>query len=556
LTATHDGNKARRKIIVYLSSPLILAGILVFLIIIDKLTRLLGITLSPLQKLVALSIAMVFILVGLFLKLPLAYRVISNFSGLTKEEIELIHAERLFRAIDYVTFLSGFILVFSIYLDEKIAVYNLDIARYYNDTSAYLQVSSLSLKNISFWAGDYPFTLPLFYKTVGYNLENYFNQTRMNQVAYIQFLFSIFSWSLLAIVISLTIKDKLAKIFSCAVILMIGASIDISSWDKAMLSESISTSLLVIFLATIIFSGIVWEKKRKYPAWKQILFLGILLLVGIIYSFARDTNSFFILFLGGAMVVGIFIPAIRRHPLFISYIAILAGFISIFILQTISVNNGKRETRGLIHVVYDRVIQSEDYLNYYIQQGMPYNEKVVAIALIQSHVETIKAERDPELKPFFTWMEHHGEIIAVKFLLSHPSYVLFAPMQDFWEIVNSGSSGYRKINAFPNTRINILTTIFYTKTKQWLFLPLILFLFEIVILWRKREGRIIWYLALALFLSTFPLALLVWHSDSYEIMRHSLQIAVNLHLSAWIVIILLFDKSMELIKRLLIERGS
>jgi hypothetical protein len=56
-------------------------------------------------------------------------------------------------------------------------------------------------------------------------------------------------------------------------------------------------------------------------------------------------------------------------------------------------------------------------------------------------------------------------------------------------------------------------------------------------------------MTLALFLSAYPLAILVWQSDPTDIERHALQIAVQLRLASWVVIALILEQCIGFLKK-------
>jgi len=533
---------------VYLPSILILVGILILIIIILQPYKQYGLFLSVPQKFIVIVLAVIIILSGFYLKSSPGAHVLSAFSGLSMDEIRLICSRRSFHFLEYSIVLMGFFMVFCLYQDEKSAVLSLDIPRFYNDTPSYLETSSFSLNDIHIWAGKRPFTVPLFYKLIGYTLANFQDQNAMNRVAGVQGLISILSWTILAGSFSMVIKDRFVKVIGFATLLLLGTSIDITSWDKEMLTESISTSFLVVFLATIIIAGLLWDQKRPISAWIQFFMVSAILMTGIFYSFARDQNAYFILFMGALMVFGVAFVRIRMHPLFFSYLVVMTGFLSVFILQNTSANLGRRFEGAIKHIISDRIVPSLGNLDYYIQQGMPFDDTVARMASGDFHHGVIPYSSNA-MPQFLKWVSTHGKTVTMKFLLSHPLYTLSAPWQDFWEIVNSNNHEYRKVRASPNFRVALFSAIMYPQSKWIPCVFAILFILTLLTIWKNSQGKSIWYLALALFITTYPMALFVWHADTYEIRRHAYQVAFQLRLASWIVIVLLLERWAVVLKR-------
>jgi uncharacterized membrane protein YhhN len=321
-----------------------------------------------------------------------------------------------------------------------------------------------------------------------------------------------------------------------------------------MLTESLSTSLLVIFLATILYAGVLWDRKRTNSTWKQFLVVISIILTGILYSFARDTNSYFVLFIGGVMTAGIILRAVRSHPLFPSYLAVLVSFIAIFGAQSISASNGRRFEFPLIHIVYERIMPSQGNLNFFIQHGMPFNDTLASMNLkdfrsaeLHNYIETTPS--DPSMAAFVDWIDSHGKTVMMEFYLSHPAYFFTAPLGDFWHFVNSENSEYRANIGIPGPRISILTEFFYPRNQWWPILAAGLFIIALWVILKRMDTSAAWVVTLILFLSIYPLALLVWHSDTYEIERHAFQVAFELRLASWIVIVFLMERGLDYLKR-------
>jgi hypothetical protein len=538
--------RTRAKWKVYLPSILSLLGISIIIIITVQPYKQFGLFLSIPQKIITALIAGIILLSGIYLNSIFGARVLSIFSGYSMDEIGDIHSRGFFPFLETSVLLMGLLLVFCIYQDEKSAVLSLFISRYFNDTPGYVNTASFSMNDIRFWAGERSFTLPIFYKLNGYTMANFQSIYVMDRVAGIQAFISILSWTVLAGLFSMAIKDRFVKVAGFAAILFLGASIDITSWDKAMLSESISTSLLVLFLATILGAGFLWDKKRPISAWIQFFIVSAILMTGIFYSFARDQNAYFILFMGALMVFGIAFVRIRMHPLFFSYLVVMTGFLSVFILQNASANLGRRFEGAIKHIIADRIVPSLGNLDYYIQQGMPYDDTVARMASGDFHHGAIPYSS--AMPQFLKWVSTHGKTVTMKFLLSHPLYTVSAPWQDFWEIVNSNNPAYRKVRASPNFRVALFSAIMYPQSKWIPFVFAILFILTLLTIWKNSHRKAIWYLALALFITTYPMALFVWHADTYEIKRHAYQVAFQLRLASWMVIVLLLEQCIVCLK--------
>ncbi len=541
--------------IVYVPSILIIIGVLSLFIVVVQPFQLVGMWLFASEKTILKTIAGIFLLSGFFLWTPLGTQLISIIiPGLTDSEIRQIRVRRSYRILNCLILFMGFLFSFCFFLIQKNIVFHLNNSRIYNDTYGYVLTGSYPFSNINFWAGVRSFTNPIFYKLIGYTPLNYRVLDEVRNVARIQMIFSAFSWTIFALSISLVLKDKLAKVIGFTVILMLGASIYITAWDNSILSESLSISLLLLFLATIIVGGMAWDKKHPIPVWKQFILVGAILIIGILYSFTRDPNEYFILFIAGLMIFGIFFTPIRKNPLFYSYLAVIVGFLAIFVGQTISFNIGKRFRYSIISEIIIRIIPSQENLNYYLKHGMPFDAKVAALKIgdfhmVGYHQNTDVPTIDPPVQPFVDWVDNNGERVTMQFLLSRPVFFFTAPWQDFWQITNGDYTVYRTVISSPNSLTVFLTALFYPRTTWWPYLTAILILITIIAVWKSKDRKAIWSVTLVLFLLAYPLAILVWQSDPTDIERHALQIALQLRLASWIAIALILEQCIGFLKK-------
>ena len=71
----------------------------------------------------------------------------------------------------------------------------------------------------------------------------------------------------------------------------------------------------------------------------------------------------------------------------------------------------------------------------------------------------------------------------------------------------------------------------------WIFLTLIL---ACTMVYRKAWTTV-WFVPVALIISSIPTVLLVWHADPLEIERHALQVGIMLRVGVWFLFILAVD---------------
>jgi hypothetical protein len=517
-------------------------------------------TLSHADKIIyaGLSVPLIILFLGgILLSTPFGTRFVSRKFVISAEHIDQVRSQQLYRSLSLVVLLIFFATIYLGFIDQKQAVYNLSTTRYHSDTIEYLQVGSYSFSNINFWAGIRSFSLPLFYKAAGYNFSNYMDQGNMNRVSRIQWDISIICWTILAVTVCFAMKNWISRLFTFSMIFFLGASLDISFWDRVLLTESLAISLFILLMALLVIGGLLMEKACKVPVWLQVLIIGVIFFVAILYTFIRDTDAYFLLFLACFMIAGAFLPVIRKAALFPAYLTIALGFLVIFWLGNSSANIGKRYVPPMLHVFAYRFIPQEQSRDFFLSHGMPFDNTIASVDSLTLHQLNSHLVTDPSINRLIAWLGEDGERLTIQYLISHPGYFLFAPLGDIQHIVNGQYAEYRLTATTPApARIRWLSFITYPR---FVWLPLLFLVLALVsiglILDRSNRGRTIWYIIPILFLTAYPLAVLAWHGDTNDIERHSVQVAIQLRLAVWILLGLMVERGYASLRNKLNERA-
>lgn len=153
----------------------------------------------------------------------------------------------------------------------------------FGDTDEYLAIASRPLFSPSFWIAEKPSGVPLFFKLLQNDLEMIFRA---------QLWISILSWGLLAFFVQNSVRFLWLKPLSFGLILAFGLSQNIIMWDPLILSESISISLLALFIG---FS--IW----LLMGWRFYKFV-VLAVLSIMLILVRDSYSYFLLMCAGVLL--------------------------------------------------------------------------------------------------------------------------------------------------------------------------------------------------------------------------------------------------------------
>jgi hypothetical protein len=327
-------------------------------------------------------------------------------------------------------------------------------------------------------------------------------------------------------------------------------------WDRLMLSDSLSISLFVLFLAVLIFASMIWKNIFNLAVWLRILLVIGFLVIAILFSFARDPNAWFLLSLGGLMLLGLLFPSVRRSRFLVGYMVILLSFIVIFIVQNAMINGTFRYVGSLQHVIFYRFIPDKEKLSYLLAHGMPFDQRFLSynqLGIGQSREQLLIDDPAGLLN---TWIQDHGKQVLFSYLLTHPAYAFSGPLTDVQSLINGNFTLYRKILSSTPFRLSFLTDFFYP---EFSLIPIFLLLFfglSIFLGYKNHLSSPSIIFILVLFLTSVPFLLLVWHSDSNDVPRHALQAALQLRLASWLCILLLVDNLWSFLGKNFLAQGK
>lgn len=373
------------------------------------------------------------------------------------------------------------------------------------------------LGRISTWVlNGRPLTVPLFYKLAG-------NSPHQN--SRFQLFFSIACWTLLALAVVGRVEFPLLKPVAFLIVLLFSLSDEIIMWDKLLLSESISVSLLALFVA-----GWLWLTKN--PSWLKILFTTA---VAFFWVFSRDTNAWVILIVAGLLTVSGIINATHRR-----YLVLAAAFAIIFVASETSNQWQGRWRQPFMNVIGRRILPDAEATAYLAQLGMPVTPELMRLSGHYAWDRNRAFFKDPALEDFRNWLNRHGKSSYVRFLLAHPSRTAQDPLRNAEVIIAPKLDHYRAAGFYPIVS-GALAELIYAKDWAlfWLWTSGLIVGLSLTV--ALRTGNTILVVPLVLILLTYPHAVIIWHGDAAEVGRHALQVGVHFRLGLWLLIIYLLD---------------
>ena len=386
------------------------------------------------------------------------------------------------------------------------------------DTAAYLRVSQQPISDIRFWGDKRPLVFPLLLKISGQDFSF---------ASSLQLGFSILAWGLLAFLVSASMRTVWLQLLSFGLILALSLVRHLASWDYVMMTESLSISWFVLFVALGIWLSHGWRTDKVIA----------LCVAGIFLAFTRDTNAYLLLMLAGMLVLAFFIRWLRPRVLILA-----AFFFLTFLLNNYNSEIGGRWIFPLNNIVGRRVLLSSKAVTYLESCGMPITPALLGMTNEFGLGQDNAFYNNPELESYRTWLGEHGKACYMKWLLSDPIRSVGQSLGQFQELII-----FEDVNKyFAHDYDPILPWFIEPFIYPVKFIPLlwvILTTAALIAIW-KRAWNInsLWGIYVLLNLPILPHLFITWHGDAMAPERHALSVGLQLALCFWILIFLLLDQ--------------
>ncbi|HSB90874.1 MAG TPA: hypothetical protein VLD63_12710 [Anaerolineales bacterium] len=409
------------------------------------------------------------------------------------------------------------------------------------DTQDYADVASEPVLSRAFWSGGNPPILPLLFKAFGLTSRTFMGPdypVMAHRITQVQTAFSFLAAASLALSFASVLRQKWLRPVAVMVILGLGLAIDVAQWNKMLLTESLSSSLLF----GIVAGAIVWIRWWEGPGSPKPLVVSALAIVlalgAILHAFARDVNPYVWLVLGFLTLPPTIVAIVRRRERRWAYLAI----VGIFFLAGGSSAVARRShwSYPFINLVYDRVLPDHAALGFFVRRGFPID--VIETITPPNRKDLHVAFRsDPRAEPLRAWYEANGQTVYLEFLASRPIDTLRAPLSHLATLLSPDVSWYR-VRLHPDPAwMPLAGAVVYPRSTIFLVLWSVAVVICSAILVRRGFGRPVWAVPLLMMVTLYPLMLIIWHGDSAALERHSLPVGVGLRLCLWMLSFLLVD---------------
>ncbi len=286
----------------------------------------------------------------------------------------------------------------------------------YWDTNDYRLQSQSSLLSADFyapqprrWFSPRPFTMSLMYKLV---------DSDMFEMVLFQKYFYCLSVIALIVVINNYLKNYLVRSINSVFLLFFFTWWNMVGWSGNVSSESISISFLFLWIANILW---------YYQSYSRFSII-CLIFTTILFSFTRDNWPYIVLifFIVNFAITFFYDKSKTKvNILFISFA------ICLFAAQNYTSKRGERSVMPVFNSIIVRISQTDKYLEWFKEQGMPDVEEVKAdfknidVSTNQG-VEKVYAVYEDSLYPkLLKWVKDKGVSTYQKFIITHPGYFFF-----------------------------------------------------------------------------------------------------------------------------------
>jgi hypothetical protein len=348
------------------------------------------------------------------------------------------------------------------------------------DTADYLRQASLPLSSTAFWGAQHPPLLPLLWKFVPASV-------------YLNGVVAGVCWGLLALTLAELARTTLVRWAVLASVLGLSLAPEVSGWDTALLSESISLSLAALALALTI-------RFARTPSAALALAMGSTILAA---TLTRDTMlPLLLLATAPAALAG------RRNVRILAACAAVAIGFSAF-GQTLG-HRSEIPTRNAIGMA---MLSSPADAAWFRARKIPGTPAL----LLERPRE--RFQRDPRTAHLRRWLDEQGRTTWLSFLATHPARTLHIDQR--LDIV------------YDPPRLALALYWNGGNARGWYphgLLLTLLALAGVAGAWsrrRTRDGLVLVSFAAA----TFPVAVLIWDLDAFEFARHAAALPVLVRVS-------------------------
>jgi hypothetical protein len=391
------------------------------------------------------------------------------------------------------------------------------------DTTSYVRISNERIFSSEFLAAARPFVFPLLLKLSGGDPE---------KVVWAQGLFSILSWGILAGAVAHSLHYSFLKFAGFVLVLLLSLYRYIIGWDSVLLTESLSLSLMALFIAGWLWLLQGWRWQKAF----------LVLSMGVFWMFCRDTNAWVVLMIAVFILILAVLRQIDKRYLYLS-----TAFMILFFLSNLSADSGGRWIFPFQNVLGRRILPDARAIAFFASCGMPVSSELTELTGEFASGLDRAFYNDPALEDYRAWLHRSGKGCYIKWLLSDPLESINRPIAEFNTLVS-----LQNVQSFLFSRrfLPILPTrlesLIYPPQQPWILFLAACGIILAAVFSRAWAHNKTWWVAILLILLVFPHYFIVWHGDVMGIYRHMVSVSIQFHLGLWTLALLIADRVLSL----------
>ncbi len=298
-------------------------------------------------------------------------------------------------------------------------------------------------------------------------------------------------------------------------VLVLSCTDYVTHWYSAILSDSLSLSLLALLLGSL----------ASWLAHRGSLLRVVV--VALLWAGTRDTNGYVLLVCGVVGLVLVLLSHRRPAELVAAGVAIAGG-----VAVIASTDAGSLWQQPFFHVVTERVLVSPSMTAFFAAHGMPVTPALRHLAGPYDLASDNALHHSPALAGFRAWMGQAGGRTYLEYAALHPGWVLSGTFGAHQEL------NYRQLDFYGGTPAHPVVPAavrgLLLTYRQTILLTLTGLAAVVLVVRRRALGglrrAVGWWGAVVL--TGYLGLVLAWVGDSWEIGRHSVgptvQVAVGL----------------------------
>jgi D-3-phosphoglycerate dehydrogenase len=359
-----------------------------------------------------------------------------------------------------------------------------------------VRISKEPIFDSKFLAGSRPLIFPLVLKLFGNNEE---------AVVWAQGMFSILSWGLLAVAVASSLHLTFLRIIAFGMILVLSFYRYVIAWDSVLLTESVSLSLMALFLAS-------WLWLVKSWRWHKVALLSF---VTLLWTFSRDTNAWVVFMVALFLLVLVVLRQIDKK-----YLVPAIAFVGMFLLSNLSADHGDRWVFPFQNILGRRILSDTQAVNFFANCGMPVSPSLMERAGGYANSSDRAFYEDSALEGYRVWLHENGKSCYVKWLLTNPLESVRRPIAEFDSLVSMQNiQPFLFSKNFSPVLPGRLEAILFPR-QALLFVSIVLLgLALIAILGKAWTQNKSWWIIIGMILLIFPHYFITWHGDVMGIYR-------------------------------------